>query len=86
MGVKKEVCDIFDAAYSAAGNIPRLTITGENEAYIENFISLEEYKKDTVKLKFKNSVIALFGQDFYIRAIKENCILVCGRIESIKFI
>lgn len=82
----KAVCDIFDIAYDAAGNIPRITILGEEEAYIENFISLEEYKKDAVKLKCKNSVIAISGENFSIKAIKEGCILICGRIEGLKFI
>ena len=82
----KAVCDIFDIAYDAAGNIPRITILGEEEAYIENFISLEEYKKDAVKLKCKNSLIALSGKNFNIKAIKEGCILVCGKIEEVKFI
>ena len=82
----KAVCDIFDIAYDAAGNVPRITILGEEEAYIENFMSLEEYKKDAVKLKCKRSVISLSGKDFSIRAIKENCILIKGKIESVKFI
>ena len=82
----KEAGDIFDIAYGTAVNTPRMTVFGENEAYIENFISLEEYKKDTVKLKCKNGVIALFGENFHIKAIKESCIFVCGRIDNIKFI
>ena len=82
----KAVCDIFDIAYDAVGNIPRITILGEEEAYIENFISLEEYKKEAVKLKCKNCIIALWGKDFNIKAIKEGCILVCGKIEGVKFI
>ncbi|MCR4718242.1 MAG: sporulation protein YqfC [Firmicutes bacterium] len=82
----KAVCDIFDIAYDAAGNVPRITILGEEEAYIENFMSLEEYKKDAVKLKCKNSVIAISGKDFNIKAIKESCILIRGKIEEVKFI
>ena len=82
----KTVCDIFDIAYDAVGDIPRVTILGEEEAYIENFVSLEEYKKDTVQLKCKRSVISISGNNFSIKAIKEGCILIQGRIESIKFI
>ncbi len=82
----KAVCDIFDIAYDAVGDIPRITILGEEETYIENFITLEEYKKDAVKLKCKNSVIAISGKDFNIKAIKENCILIRGRIEEVKFV
>ena len=82
----KTVCDIFDIAYDAVGDIPRITILGEEEAYIENFVSLEEYKKDEVKLKCKKSVISLSGNDFSIKAIKEGCILIKGKIQSVKFI
>ena len=82
----KAVCDIFDIPYSAAGDVPRITVSGEREAYVENFISLEEYKKDNIKLKCKNCLIALSGSGFIIKAIKEGCILVCGKIETIKFI
>ena len=82
----KTVCDIFDIPYDAAGDIPRVTVIGEKEVYIENFISLEEYKKDAVKLKCKSGVIALSGDGFYIKAIRDGCILVCGRVAEIRFI
>lgn len=82
----KAVCDIFDIAYDAVGNIPRITVLGEEEAYIENYISLEEYKKEEIKLKCKKSVISISGKDFNIKAIKEGCILIKGKICSIKFI
>lgn len=82
----KTVCDIFDLAYDAVGDIPRITILGQEEAYIENFVSLEEYKKEEIKLKCKRSVISISGKDFSIRAIKENCILIQGKIDSVKFI
>ena len=82
----KAVCDIFDIPYDAAGNVPRITVLGEKEVYVENFKTLLEYKKDNIKLKCKSCVIALSGADFAIKAIKEGCILVCGKIEAIKFI
>ena len=82
----KTVCDIFDIPYDAAGDVPRLTVIGDGEVYIENFTALEEYKGDAVKLKCKSGVIALSGGGFYIKAIRDGCILVCGRVEEIKFI
>lgn len=82
----KKVCDIFDIPYASVGNVPRITLLGEEEAYIENFLSLEEYKKDAVKLKCKNSIIAISGENFCVKAIKEGCILICGKIDTLKFI
>lgn len=82
----KKVCDIFDIPYGGVANLPRITLLGEEEAYIENFLSLEEYKKDSVKLKYKNSVIAISGENFGVKAIREGCILITGRINALKFI
>lgn len=82
----KKIYDIFDIPYDSAGNMPRITLLGEEEAYIENFLSLEDYKKDSVKLKCKNNVIDISGENFSVKAIKENCILICGRIKELKFI
>lgn len=82
----KKVCDIFDIPYGDMGNLPRITLLGEEEAYIENFLSLEDYKKDTVKLKCKNSVISVSGENFCVKAIKEGCIMIQGKINSLKFI
>ena len=84
-GIKK-VCDIFDIPYDAAGNIPKITLLGEEEAYIENFLSLEDYKKDTVNLKCKTGVISFSGADFRIKAVREGCIMIRGKIKSLKFI
>lgn len=82
----KKVYDIFDVPYDSVGNIPRITLLGGEEAYVENFLSLEDYKKNTVKLKCKNSVVAISGEDFSVKAVKENCILICGRIKALEFI
>ena len=45
----KAVLDIFDIPYDAADGVARVTVCGEREAYVENFISLEDYKKEYVK-------------------------------------
>lgn len=82
----KKVFDIFDIPYDSVGNLPRITVLGEEEAYIENFLSLEEYKKNSVKLKCKNSVIDISGENLYIKAIKEGSVLICGKINMMKFI
>ena len=82
----KKVFDIFDIPYDSVGNTPRITLLGGEEAYIENFVSLEDYKKDSVKLKLKDGVIAVSGENFSVKAIKEGCILICGRIKALEFI
>ena len=60
----KAVLDIFDIPYDTADGVARVTVCGEREAYVENFISLEDYKKDNIKLKCKSFVVVISGAEF----------------------
>ena len=82
----KNICDMLDIAYDAVADIPKITVLGEREIYVENFVSLEEYKNSNIKLKCKKNVIVIEGEGFVIKGIKEGCIFIDGRITNLKFI
>ena len=78
--------DAFDGGYDIIEDMPRLTVIGNQKVYVENFISLLEYKRDNVKLKCKMCVIEIKGNGFIIKTIRESCVEVHGTVENINFI
>jgi len=80
------VFDAFDGGYDIIADMPRLTVIGKEKIYVENFLSLLEYKKENIKLKCKTCVLEIKGSDFTIKTIRENCVEVHGKTESVNFV
>ena len=82
----KPVFDIFDFGYEITEGLPKITFLGNTKVCVENFTALEEYKNNTVKLKCKLNVIDILGENLVIKNIREECIEICGKITSLRFI
>ena len=63
------ILDVFDLPYDTAITVPKITVMGTERVIVENFISLEEYNTESVKLKCKRNVIELCGRDFAVKNI-----------------
>ena len=78
--------DAFDIPYETVLDIPKIVIAGRERIYVENYISVLEYKTDNIKLKYKTGVIELLGSKFEIIGLNEGNISVSGKLSSVRFI
>ncbi|WP_308697699.1 YabP/YqfC family sporulation protein [uncultured Thomasclavelia sp.] len=54
-----------------------------NIKYYENILYLQN---DKIEIKMPQSMVSITGKDLEIRYYSEQEIVVCGKIESVKFI
>lgn len=75
LGLPKEV----------VSKIPKITITGFEELFIENFKGIIEYEDFFTRIKTEIGIININGYNLKLNQMTEEDILVTGRIESIDF-
>lgn len=64
---------------------PKLTITGFEEIFIENFKGILEYEDFFARIKTTIGIININGFNLKLNQMTEDDILVTGKIESIDF-
>ncbi len=67
-------------------DLPKLSITGRDELFLENHKGLIEYSKYIVRAETSIGIIQLAGRDFELIEMSSDCIIVYGEIESLVFI
>lgn len=66
-------------------NIPKITITGFDEVFIENFKGILEYEDFFARISTEIGNININGFNLKLDQMTDNDILVSGKIENIDF-
>ena len=64
---------------------PKITITGFDEIFIENFKGILEYEDFFARISTSLGIININGFNLELNQMTDNDILVCGKIENIDF-
>lgn len=86
MDIADRAADFFGMPPEIAAGAVHTELVGTKRLYVENFTELLEYKRDSVKLKFKTGVMDIRGHDFEIRGIGGGNAVIFGEIEAVCFI
>lgn len=66
-------------------NVPKITITGFDEIFIENFKGILEYEDFFARISTEIGNININGFNLKLDQMTDNDILVSGKIENIDF-
>lgn len=66
-------------------NVPKITITGFDEVFIENFKGILEYEDFFARISTEIGNININGFNLKLDQMTDNDILVSGKIENIDF-
>ena len=66
-------------------NVPKITITGFEEVFIENFKGILEYEDFFARISTEIGNININGFNLKLDQMTDNDILVSGKIENIDF-
>ncbi|HPT78859.1 MAG TPA: sporulation protein YqfC [Candidatus Atribacteria bacterium] len=84
--VKSKVSDMFDIPKDITLNLPRISLTGNNQMLIENHKGVIEYTPERIRINSTIGVIRLQGTEMNLRNIAADDIMVTGGIKTIEFI
>lgn len=83
--IKQNVSDILELPKDIVMDLPKITMLGNLQVYIENHKGILEYSKELVRIKCKNGSIKVEGFGMIIKTIVTEEIMIIGEIHKIEF-
>lgn len=84
--LKQLLANTADLPKDVMLDLPRITMIGQLHIYIENHRGLIAFKEDEIRLTLTQGQLSIKGNQFVIKAILPEEILVEGVIQSVTFI
>lgn len=86
LDIVKRISNMLEFPPETLMNIPKITIVGNEKVHVENYTALLDYKTDNIRLKFEGGVIDILGENFEIKVIGEDNIVIWGKISTVNLI
>ncbi|PKM76572.1 MAG: sporulation protein YqfC [Firmicutes bacterium HGW-Firmicutes-15] len=84
--ISKAMADFLEIPGDLVLDIPKLTITGRDELYLENHKGIIEYSTVRMRINLSRGFLEIIGDNLEIQALMPDEMRVLGDINSIKFI
>ncbi len=84
--VKANLSEILELPKDIVLDLPRITLVGNLQIYIENHKGIIEYTKQRIRISTKSGVLRITGKNMVIRIIVTEEIVITGDISSIEFV
>ncbi|SHJ46593.1 sporulation protein YqfC [Geosporobacter subterraneus DSM 17957] len=83
--IKESISELLELPKDIVLDLPRITLIGNLQIYIENHKGIVEYSKTRIRIKTKSGILRITGKELMIKNIAAEEIVVCGSFESIEF-
>ncbi len=84
-GIRERIAEMTEIPKDFMMDMPRVTILGNRELYVDNYKGLLEYSQETIRLATTNKTIIIKGTGLLITRIVEAAVFVGGNIMSVEF-
>ncbi|HZX47346.1 MAG TPA: sporulation protein YqfC [Clostridia bacterium] len=84
--IKKGIADLLELPRDIVLDLPKITLVGNLQLYIENHKGIIEYSTGLIRINTKSGILVVTGSDLSIRTIVIEEIIVAGRIDKVEFL
>jgi len=84
--ISKAMADLLEIPADLVLDMPRLTITGRNELYLENHKGIIEYSTVRMRINLSRGFLEVNGDNLEIQALMPDEMRIIGEISSIKYL
>lgn len=84
-GIREAVADSFGLPKDVMMNMPKLSIGGNREVYIENYKGILEYTSDEIRLSTTIGIVRICGKNLNIDRIRLNDIFISGYFRAVEY-
>jgi len=81
----RAMADFLEIPRDLVLDIPKVTIIGRNELYLENHRGIIEYRLDLLRINLSRGFIEINGNDLEIKTLMPEELLITGEIDSVIF-
>ena len=83
--LKKWTTDVLDLPQDVVFDLPRITMIGNMQMYVENHRGVLKFTDSCLKLALPHGNMEIQGKDLSIRAILTEEVFIEGQIVEVKF-
>lgn len=82
--IRKMTADLLDLPQDVVFDLPRMTMIGDRQLYIENHRGVLHFSQDRLRLALSKGELEVSGADLVIRGIWTEEVFIEGRISGIQ--
>lgn len=82
---KEVIADFFELPHEIILDLPRITLVGNMQLYIENHRGVISYDENQVRLSVNNGELIIRGEMLQIKNLLEEELLIKGIFESLSY-
>ena len=83
--ISESIADAWGVTKEVIMNIPKLTIAGASEIYIENHKGILSYTDTEIRVSTPMGIVRVFGNGLSIDRIRLEDILISGQFKQIEY-
>lgn len=84
--LRKLTANVLDLPKDVIFDMPRMTMIGTMQLYIENHRGVQEFTSEKLKLSLSKGAVEVSGKNLVIRAILTEEMFIEGEIIEIKYV
>lgn len=83
--IKRQFSELLEIPGDVALDLPKITLVGNMQLFIENHRGIIEYTPDRVRISVGDGEVALTGEDLTLRNILPDELFIEGKIRTLSF-
>lgn len=83
--IKKSLAEILELPQDIILDIPKITMVGNLQIYIENHKGIIEYTKSRIRINSKSGILRIIGNNLVLKSILTDEIIIIGEIQEVEF-
>ena len=83
--LSERVADAWGIPKDVIMDMPRITVTGDREIYIENHRGIAGFDENSISISSGIGKITVYGADLTISAVRREDILISGNFKKIEY-
>lgn len=81
----KVVAEFLEIPKDLVLDLPKITIIGRNEVYLENHRGIIEYQPNRLRINLTRGFLEIEGSDLEIKTLMADEISINGQVNSVKY-
>jgi sporulation protein YqfC len=84
--VKKLAAEMLDVPKDSILDLPRITLIGGLQVYVENYRGVLEFRDDLLRLQLTQGQLQVYGKELMLKTIQPTEVMIEGSISGIKYL
>lgn len=84
--VKKMAAEMLDVPKDSILDLPRITLIGGLQVFVENYRGVLEFRDDLLRLQLTHGQLQVDGKELMLKTIQPTEVMIEGSISGIKYL